>query len=86
MTNLKRKTYVRRLQLTDKPRGLLVVCVSRERDVINLQLNKNYCKNKTWLLQKKGKLVFTCNFSGSFWPFMVVISSGSERICFARVP
>jgi hypothetical protein len=41
MTNVKRKTYVRRLQLTDKPRGLLVVCMSRERDVINLQLNKN---------------------------------------------
>jgi hypothetical protein len=35
---------------------------------------------------KKDKLFCTCNFSGSFCPFMVVISSGSERICFARVP
>jgi hypothetical protein len=38
------------------------------------------------LCNKKGKLYCTCNFSGSFCPFMVVISSGSERICFARVP
>ena len=59
----------------------------------NVKIPKKFpCKNAMYENVTEGKQVLeydlqlTCIFKGSFCPFMVVISSGSERMCLARVP